>query len=141
MTFHATRRRFLNLLGAAPVALPVAAKEAAAKMGLESVTAASQPLMSSLPGESTASDLDWQEKYFKSELRELFSSENVRQRKRMARAHSHVLDADLAALRSMSPAVAYIKQQERNIERAIKDTREEMQDRISAIARKRMLGS
>lgn len=126
-----TRRRFLG----AAVAAPVAAKEAAQKMGLESL--ASMPpgaganagidsaFINAPPG--LANDVDWA----KRGLATLDSPREVAHRALMAKHQARILDADLAAMRSISPSAAYTLQRQR-VEHWLRESRRS--DFIEAIA-------
>ncbi len=114
------RRGFLRGMIAAPMALPVAAKDVAAKMGLSSLTAA--PGADDCPDVPcelmTCSDGDVSSlKWYRQNLKDLFSSERVAQRRRHARRLAYRLDPDLAAHVSLSPAAAHQIQAERNYQR------------------------
>lgn len=108
------RRNFLRILATAPVAAPVAVKEAAAKMGLSSVTAAfasggNVGLQTGVPmGDREYTQQRWE--YF-------LSSGGRRDRVRQAQFLARTLDSDIAAMRSISPAGAYALQVERALAR------------------------
>lgn len=117
-----SRRAFLRLLGATPVALPVAAKEAAAKMGLASITSAA----GALPGDTlptlhgpvpTASGGDG---WLRDALADLTTPTKQAEFRERAALQAGRLDADLAALRSVSPAAAFAIQRERCFVRVAK---------------------
>lgn len=138
---NVARRGFLALIGAAPIALPVAAKEAAAKMGMGSVLsgAASYGGGSALdvgyPKAGTALKGDGSILgYLRAELRNLTEERNVSEiRRRVLRnGEARVLDADLASMRSTSPSVAYHIQIERCVARNVERERMSLLDRIQS---------
>lgn len=117
------RRKFLSLLAVAPAAGPVAAKEAAQKMGLSAVTMAQGGAVDGVPvggyGDSSAqSESDW----VRDEMKEFWSDDARRQRWQSAKWAAKALDPDLAALRSVSPAWAYNMQRTRVLA-AVEDER------------------
>jgi hypothetical protein len=125
------RRGFLKLLGMAPVAGPVAAKEAAASMGLEGVIAGASMVGGAIPSGSpisTGDNLDW----LKDRIREHVSGEIDADYKANARHDARRLDPDLAALRSVSPAWAYTQQ----VERAYQRNKQIQETWLSKTARK-----
>lgn len=106
-----TRRKFFG----AAIAAPVAAKEAAKKMSLESVMSPAKEgtdlvINSATPPMGIAeAEIDWARRG----LATLDSPREEAQRSLMAKHQARILDADLAALRSMSPSAAYTLQRQR----------------------------
>lgn len=120
-----SRRTFLQILGVAPAAVPLAAKSAADKAigDLVGISAHSpgMPPMAMVSG--TPQDVGvgtWKQKVLRflaeNTLPEWFEEE-ARQRNRVV----SYLDPDIAAKRSWSMAVKIVTQRERNIERAKQD--------------------
>jgi hypothetical protein len=112
------RRGFLKLMGAAPIAAPVMAKEAAANMVAElPITGAKigASLSPSQPGGPPPSNIGWAVK----DLRRLFtmSAQELARRKQLTSVHT--LDADLASLRSIALWKRVQMQRDRNFERDI----------------------
>jgi hypothetical protein len=110
------RRGFLKLLGMAPVAGPVAAKEAAASMGLEGAIGGISMVGGMAPASpSGLGPADW----IQEQIREHLSGEANEGYQRMAEERARRLDADLASFRSVSPAWAYRKQIDREYQREV----------------------
>lgn len=124
------RRGFLKLLGMAPVAGPVAAKEAAVSMGLEGVIAGASMVGGAMPSGSpiASGEVDW----LRERIRDHVSGESDAEYKANARHDARRLDPDLAALRSVSPAWAYTRQ----VERAYQRNRQSQETWLSKAARK-----
>lgn len=121
-----TRRGFLRLIGAAPVALPVAAKEAAVSMGLSGplgAAAASQYIGNSCGAVPMPCDPSQEIMYYKDRLASIVSSENMLRYRQEARNEARILDADIAAMRAISPSAAYAMQVERVVQRRIQQER------------------
>lgn len=117
------RRGFLKLLGAAPVALPVAAREAASKAGISTLGLmdGSGPSVS-YGGPVPHSEGDW----VADTCKRVFSKAwEMEQREQMRRWLPQKLDPDLACSRSLSLSAALNIQRERNIERRIRDERQD----------------
>lgn len=115
------RRGFLKLLPASVMAAPVAAKEAAAKMGLKGITGWGAGFVG---GSGSAAppgiDKDW----IKNALKELVDKDYRQQLTNDIRRYdARHLDADLASMRSISPAAAYHLQIDRSVERALAERR------------------
>lgn len=114
------RRNFLRLMGSAPIAAPMAAKEAvAAKVsvatsGLVSPFDDRMVAVNPVPGGSYLQNL-------KNELAELLSGAKCEELRERSRPRS--LDPDLAAMRSLSMSAAVEIQWERNVKKAIADRR------------------
>lgn len=115
-----TRRTFFGAAAAAPVA----AKEAAKRMGLESITTlgggGGAPLDSIPSPSSPIPGAHYDESELESELEwakeVLWNLDSPEVRADRARTASHMatrLDADLAAMRSLSPSAAYALQRQR----------------------------
>ena len=126
------RRSFLGALIAAPSALPVAAKEAAAKMGMTQFMVGSQSLVgpvnefskypSNVYPSSQDANVSPQDNinYYKNLIRDITSGDRREEIINNCKSSVRVLDSDLAALKSISPATAYNIQMQRNIDKEIK---------------------
>ncbi len=117
------RRGFLRLLGAAPVALPGVAREAATKAGIGQAFAPEIGFGSpqGYPA-NPASEGEW----ITSICERVFSKEwEKEERERRKNWHVSNLDPDLASSRSLSLSAAMIIQRQRNIDRSIASEREE----------------
>ena len=113
---HTSRRKILALFTAAPAALPVALKEAAEKAGIGSITAMSPlPDAGTLRHSSPYYDWDQQIKWIKNRLLDSNSAQSRFNRSQRAEERAHCLNPNLAALRSVSPAVAYRIEYDRQI--------------------------
>lgn len=110
------RRKFMTFLPVAPVAAMAAAKEAiAARMGLMGpIGYRASSHYADVVGIPPCSN---NEPWFEYTLKNFFTNEEIERRRRHAQSLSRVLDPDLAAHRSLSPAVAYGIQIERCIKR------------------------
>lgn len=108
------RRRFLSFLVAAPAAVPVIAKEAAAKLGLEGALGGMIG-PHTLPGYGVPASLSTgaSEHWAKRALREFWSPAKQRERAETIDGAARRLDPDLASMRSLSPAAAYQLQRTR----------------------------
>jgi hypothetical protein len=115
------RRGFLRLLGAAPVALPVVAREAATKAGIGAVgVGMSGAPEASYGGSITSSEGDW----IASVAKRVFSKDwEDEERERLKRWNVTSLDPDLASSRSLSLSAAMNIQRARNIEKRIASER------------------
>lgn len=100
------RRGFLSLLAAAPMAVPVAVKDAAAKMGLSAVTGPGE-MMGSIGGNSPVGNGYDEAGYITQSIKEFWSPQVAADRAEQARSRASRLDPDLAAMRSVSPAWAH----------------------------------
>lgn len=120
------RRAFLRFAAAAPVALPVAAKEAAASMGLQGALGAGAQIGMGLAGQtvgyadnckdaSPINHVDW----LKQRMTDLLSDENLERIRMQEAAQLSRLDPDLASMRSVSPSFARHRQIDRNVNRAV----------------------
>ncbi len=109
------RRGFLKLMPAAPLAATVAAKEAAASMGLSgplngaALGLGPNTIGMAGCGNSVPDDGPW----ILNAMKNFMSPETIEQHRMSAKAQARVLDADIAAMRSISPAQAYAMQVER----------------------------
>jgi hypothetical protein len=99
------RRSVLRLIGLAPIAAPVAAKEAAASMGLKTITTVSAGISGGgiYGGGPPIADVSW----VKRALAEFGNAKAQRHWDRHGRELARTLDSDIAAMRSISPAAAY----------------------------------
>lgn len=109
------RRGFLKLMPAAPLAATVAAKQAAVAMGISGPLNAAAFGMNGLSagmagyGNTVPSDTPW----FIDAMKNFMSPETIEQHRMSAKTQARLLDADIAAMRSISPAQAYAMQVER----------------------------
>ena len=113
------RRSFLGLLAAAPAAIPVIAKDAAAKMRLTSITGPGENhYMGEAPSEAYGwgSDASW----IKDAIKKMFSEDAIQERMDHARHNARILDGDIASMRSLSPSAAYEIQVKRCYDRLTK---------------------
>ena len=118
-----TRRGFLRLIGVSPVALPVAAKQAAVAMGLGGPVGSAVGILGGQLGYENAQqcnkpypDGGW----IRQKIQALHSPQKLAEFREQAR-HVARLDPDIAALRSISPATAYQMQVEREVQRMIRN--------------------
>lgn len=105
---HASRRKILSLFAAAPASLPVAVKEIAEKAGIASIAArppATDFGVEAIPG--PYGNHDAHIKWLRDRLSRLGSDQHTFDRQRRAEEQAYRLNPNLAALRSVSPAVAY----------------------------------
>lgn len=127
------RRGILKLFGAAPVGLPVIAREAAAKAGIGGTLSGPVPSVGSYMGQAggePASEKDWVRDWCK----QVFTSAWEEEKRREMRGwQPERLDSDLASSRSMSLSAALRIQTERNIERRIAREREEARLRYAKL--------
>jgi hypothetical protein len=138
------RRGFLRFMAAAPVALPVAAKEAAAGMGLQGLLGGASfgtnmpeaggcnPIGYPQDACAPVNAADW----LKQRLTELMSDESMERMRHDAKHAARYLDPDLAAMRSVSPSFAYGRQIDRHVDRRIAGERKWMERDAKHIARK-----
>lgn len=109
------RRKFLSLLAIAPAAVPVAAKEAASRMGLSAVT--TMTATAANVGSSGYPSPIGEKEYLSDRISQFWTDEMREQRIENARHQARLLDADLASMRSMSPSAAYAIQRGRSVAR------------------------
>ncbi len=120
-----TRRNVLRLIGMAPVAAPVAAKEAAASMGLKGVIGApTYGAGREGPVGPAAEDM------LKNALKQLTSKSYIRDMEKDASYAARILDSDIASFRSISPAAAYAIQRTRYVHRIPQERRAQLQIRL-----------
>jgi hypothetical protein len=116
---HASRRKILALFTAAPAALPVAIKEAAERAGISSIAAAPANEFADFAhaptphGAVTQQHLQW----LRDRLTQTQGPNARFEREQRARNLAYRLSPNLAALRSVSPAVAYGIEYERQYKR------------------------
>ena len=135
---HTSRRKILALFAAAPAALPVAVKEAAEKAGIGSA-ATMAPVVDhgmALPGPSW----DGQIKWIKDRLLNLGSQQNAYNRHCRAEEQAHRLNPNLASLRSISPAVAYRIEYERQIKKLEERDHKETSFQLVEAMRQKAMG-
>jgi hypothetical protein len=118
---NVARRSFLKLIGVAPIAAPVAAQEAAAKMGLSGALALGETARhyGGEVAQCLPEDPGSHRKWLLKELAELDSRERRSEYRRQERHDARILDSDLASMRSVSPASAYSFQLDRCVDRQI----------------------
>lgn len=107
----ASRRHFLSFLVAAPAAIPVIAKEAARKLGLEGALGGTLG-PHTLPGygvPGVAAGGHWAH----DAIKRFWSPRRQRERRETIEGAARRLDADLASMRSLSPSAAYRIQYDR----------------------------
>lgn len=133
-----TRRNFLALVGMAPIAAPVAAKEAAAAMGLAGPLGGMAANIGTMcaPSPGLADDGSWARRA----LARMLSEEGKREIINDAKAYARNLDADLAAMRSVSPAFAYRLQCDRNEAQITRHRRESLLRDIAEASKRNLLG-
>ncbi len=129
-----SRRKFLKFAGAAPVAIPVAAKEAAVKMGLGSAPTltmlgnynAGYPISAAI--DAPSSELD----YLCDQLKQ--TVEDKQDIFRETKRDLIRMDADLAALRSVSPSWVGMRLVEREAARRIESRTSWLEKRIKKLS-------
>lgn len=127
MLAPANRRGFLKLLGAAPIAAPVVAKDAAQKIGLEGALGGNiGPHFDGPMGVPDGDHRSW----IKKALSRFWSPAQKRQRAESAEWMARRLDPDLASMRSLSPAAAYRIQYERCCGRIDQRARQNLLDQL-----------
>lgn len=120
------------MLGVAPVAAPVAAKEAAVAMGLSSgASAAGMMLGGNGPMVDQVGFGITNEKDNIAKRMAALLSSNARDEARREMGRGRLLDADIAALRSVSPAFANVVQIERDIDARIDNEKRWLNRRLS----------
>jgi hypothetical protein len=131
------RRSFLRLIGAAPIAAPVIAQEAAGKMGLQAIgtayagmelsgTADYNPVKEAV---SPVNEGEW----VRSEIAQFFSEPQRRNRRESIGSNITRLDPDLASMRSVSPSFAYSRQVDRTMARAERRETSWMRERAKVL--------
>ena len=128
-----SRRGFLKLLGVAPVAAPAAATNAAASMGLvEAVGSTSVVIGQGGVGGYGPPTMD-NEGWIKRAWAAVASGERRRDETMSAKESTLVLDSDVAALRSVSPAFKRMVQVDRLVERRVAEHRRRLIEEMRAI--------
>lgn len=125
MTKPLGRRSFMRALTMAPVAL----KEAAGKIGLEGVLGGhiASGLSSGVPPQA-----DGEDGWITKKIKTYWSAKAAKERRASAAGwEARRLDADLAALRSISPSAAYTIQIDRCVERNTRNGWEELQEKAA----------
>lgn len=114
------RRSFLRLLGMAPIAAPAAAKEAAAAMGLSNGIGVTGVIgnMASTGIASGGHPEAFSKTWILNRLADCNSAVKRAEIKRQITG-GMVLDADIAAMRSIAPAMARQMQMERLVDRQV----------------------
>lgn len=126
------RRGFLRLAALAPVA----AREAAAKMGLSPATSLSGGI--GLPGASLSGESAGGDAWIKRALDAFGTARKAREINSRARAEARMLDPDLASMRSVSAAAAYTIQRSRCFRRIEAAERQWLSDRLEDQASRRL---
>lgn len=141
---HASRRKILSLFTAAPVALPVAIKEAAERAGIGSAAAlapvpSEQPMVSDY---TVAPERDWsgQIRWLKHRLGVVDTEHQRYHRRRRAEQDAHRLNPNLASLRSVSPAVAYRIEVDRRLRRLEEEDRQTATLELAEAMRQKAMG-
>lgn len=125
---NVARRGFLKLLGAAPIAGPVVAQEAAAKMGIGSLVSlggqliertGDKPYITDNYNECRPATVAEQLASYREEIERWRSPDRRKELRRRHRHDARTLDADLASIHSMAPQRAYHIQLDRLVEREI----------------------
>lgn len=118
-TVDKSKRSFLALLPSAPFGAAAAAKEAAASMGLSGPLNAAA-MLNGMPisggeyaGPCNSSGTPW----FVNAAAQFMNPETIKVHRQNAMHQARVLDADIAAMRSISPSRAYLMQVDRCFER------------------------
>lgn len=107
------RRGFLALLGTAPIAAPVALKEAAAQMGVVSSAGPLAVHTADLIGASACQPSIGNNSWVAEAIKQLASPQKQAEFNERAKRDARLLDPDLAACRSLSVSAAYRLQVER----------------------------
>lgn len=114
------RRSFLKFLPAAVASAPVAAQEAAAKMGLTGLASAGGLERAIGHAGQPVSDAGYNHlKWLKDRLAQYADPEYIARLHKDARRHITRLDPDLASMRGISPSAAFSIQVEREVEKTI----------------------
>ena len=114
------RRGFLSLIPLAPVAATVAAKEAAATMGLSGPLNAVGYGVGGMPqmaGYANSPVPSGASPWFLDAFKNFMAPETIEGHRINAKGMARILDPDIAAMRSISPAQAYAMQVDRCFER------------------------
>lgn len=128
-----SRRGFLKLLGVAPVAAPAAATNAAASMGLvEAVGGTSVVIGQGGVGGYVPTPMD-NEGWVKRAWAAVASGEKKQDETKTAKESTLILDSDVAALRSVSPAFKRMVQVDRLVERRVAEHRRRLIEEMRAI--------
>lgn len=131
------RRRFLSLLGAAPAAIPVIAREAAAKLGLEGALGGT--ISSSIPlGLGGVPPDPSSEPWPQRALRMFWRPTQRRERRNTVEWQARRLDPDLASMRSISPSAAYQLQRSRCAARVEHEAMASIKEHMAEEAAERM---
>ena len=135
------RRGFLKAVAAAPVAAPVVAKEAAAKMGMGGgaglIGGANYAMPPSAYPMAVPEDRG---SYLNRMLKELDSGDRDHDIANDAKYAGRTLDCDLASLRSVSVSFAYQTQRARHVVEIKRQRRESILRELEAIGKRSMFG-
>jgi hypothetical protein len=127
------RRGFLAAIGFAPIAAPVMAKEAAAKMGM-GIRLNDGPI--GIPTISGGSFDQDQTSWLKKHLMRFDTEAGRRELDEQVRYVARTLDPDLASMRSVSPAFAYAQQRHRCMKRLDAERRWNVTNQIAEAAQR-----
>lgn len=136
---HASRRKILSLFAAAPAALPVAVKEAAERAGIGS--AASMAPLADGGMQLPPPAWDAHIARLKDSLLNVTNGQRTHDRKCRALEQAHRLNPNLASLRSVSPAVAYRIEYERQVKLLEERDRLETNFQLVEALRQKALGN
>ena len=110
-----SRRNFFGVAAGGAVSAPVIAKEATAKMGMDSLGYDSVIGGSVAPSDGGYGTIEWARKRFE----EITEKGNIESRRAEVRSYQSRMGPDLASMRSVSPSAAYNIQVERAIIRSM----------------------
>lgn len=141
MKSKSSRRGFLALLGTAPIAAPVVAKDAAATMGLLSLGRNAASVGATVMGyDGGPPNVTSRESWAARSLRLFWSRRSVKVREVHADALALVLSPNLASLRSISPAAAYAINRTRSRAKINDDYWTEIQEDIAEETKSKIMG-
>lgn len=121
------RRGLLKLLGAAPIAAPVVAREAATKAGLAPLGMMAEGPYGCSPSQASISETAWVTEWCQRVFTKAWAEEKRREGKM---GYPQRLDPDLASSRSLSLSAAMHIQREREIARRIERERADAKRRF-----------
>jgi hypothetical protein len=133
-----TRRSVLRLIGLAPIAGPVAAKEAAASMGLSALTSVGSGLSAGMASVNYGSPVGGENSWVNRAIATFNSPAKQRELDARAKDYARILDPDIAAMRSLSPAAAYHLQRARARERVAITEMQWLKDQLEQEAMSRL---
>ena len=136
---HASRRKILSLFVSAPAALPVAVREAAEKAGIGS--AATMAPVADIGQTPVGHVWDGHIKLLKDRLLSLSREQYAYNRHCRAQEQAYRLNPNLASLRSVSPAVAFRIEYERQIKILEERDRLETNFQLAEALRQKAMGN